>query len=123
MKAVFQGADYKKTLQTHLDEVNNLTAIMDREAIVRSQHRLQCIEESCQGIDRRLKELYTTTQNNQMDEKTIETIAARVGDVLVERLANRTLSFLYSSGGVAFISSEGANIIRDHKYGRTDQLS
>lgn len=123
MKAIFQGSNYKKTLQTNLKEVKDLTAMMDLEAGVRSQHSVQYIEEHVHVIEAMLKELHGTKQNIQMDEKMTEIVAARIGDAMVERVVNRMFSLLSSGAGVASKSIRGANIIRNHKHMGTDDLS
>ena len=97
--------------------------MMDLEAGVRSQHSVQYIEEHVHVIEAMLKELHGTKQNIQMDEKMTENVAARIGDAMVERVVNRMFSLLSSSAGVASKSLKGAKIIRNHKYGGTDDLS
>ncbi|KAK0510773.1 hypothetical protein JMJ35_007205 [Cladonia borealis] len=101
MKAIIQGSNYKKTLQTHLDEVKDLTAMMDREAGVRSQHSVQYIEEHVHVIETMLRQLQAAKQDIQMEEKMMETIAARIGDAMEERIVNKMFSLLSSSPGVA----------------------
>lgn len=97
--------------------------MVDLEAGVRSQHSVQYIEEHLDVIERMVGELQAAKQDIQMDEKTMDTIAARVGDATAERIVNRVVSLLSSSAGVASESIKGANIIRGHKYGRTDEMS
>lgn len=56
-KAILQGPAYKKTLQTSLDEVKGLTQDIDRQAIIRSQHRLKDVERHAISIAKQQKEL------------------------------------------------------------------
>ena len=111
MKAVFQGSSYKKTLQTHLNKVKELTTMMNQEAGALLHHRVQHIEEYVHNIERMLRELQADKKSIQNDQNMVETIGTSILDVLKELLVNGTFSLLTSSAGIASKSIKGLNII------------
>ena len=99
IKAVFQGPSYKKTLQSYLDEVQELATKVDREANFCSQHSILNIEEYVKSIEKAVRELQRP-QTVEMDEVNKQDLTARIGDYLVERVVNRMFGHISSSDGI-----------------------
>lgn len=113
-----QGPAYKKTLQLHLDAVQELTKIIDQEAIVRSQHRLRDVEKYVIGIEKELKGLQDSSRSPMADEAWKQNIIARIGDYCAERVVNSMLSHLASNscigGGMtwSWFQNPGVSVCR-----------
>jgi len=89
-KAVIQGPTYKKTLQTHLERIKDLTRTIDQEAIVRYQHRLKDNERHLIHISKCIEELKAS--QDSISEALRQEVIAQAGDYFVDRVVNSILS-------------------------------
>ena len=114
-KAIVQGTAYKKTLQAHLDSVNDLTKAIDQEANVRSQHRLKDVEDNVVVLTKECRELQSSSQSSKIDEAWKEDMICRIGDNTAQRVRNTLLSYFSSSSCIGGGMSWSA--FRCHKHG------
>jgi len=114
-KAIVQGPAYKKTLQAHLDSINDLTKDINQEANVRSQHRLKDVENNVVVLRKELRELQSSIQSSKVDEAWKKAMKSRIGDIIAERVLNTLLSHFSSNscigGGMTW------SAFRCHKHG------
>ena len=90
-----QGPAYKKSLQTQLDRVKDLTITIDEEASIQSQHRLKNVEDFTVGISRDLRELRTDGRYSLSDErleKFAEVLMPKLGAYVVNSMLSHVSS-------------------------------